>query len=184
MAPPGRGRAGTAAAASAAALASKPAPGQSGPQAPTADASYSGAPATVPAAMLDGDLSTGWSNFYDKAQTANVLAVSVSNPSDWVSLTWPQPQLFDSAVAYFTTGAALALPAAIAVSYWNGREFVPVRNLTIDWATASNQPTTLAFDPVRSSALRLDMTSAAPGTGGGFLAIAELQVRSNGQRVP
>ena len=184
VAPPGRGRAGTAAAASAAALASKPAPGRSGPQAPTADASYSGAPTTVPAAMLDGDLSTGWSNFYDKAQTANVLAVSVSNPSDWVSLTWPQPQLFDSAVAYFTTGAALALPAAIAVSYWNGREFVPVRNLTIDWATASNQPTTLAFDPVRSSALRLDMTSAAPGTGGGFLTIAELQVRSNGQRVP
>jgi beta-galactosidase len=55
-----------------------------------------------------------------------------------------------------------------------------VRNLTIDWATASNQPTTLAFDPVRSSALRLDLTSAAPGTGGGFLMIAELDVHSNG----
>jgi len=78
---------------------------------------------------------------------------------------------------------ALALPATIAVSYWNGREFVPVRNLTIDWATASNQPTTLTFDPVRSSQLRLDMTSAAPGTGGGFLMIAELQVRSNGQNI-
>jgi len=44
----------------------------------------------------------------------------------------------------------------------------------------SNQPTTLTFDPVRSSQLRLDMTSAAPGTGGGFLMIAELQARSGG----
>jgi len=33
---------------------------------------------------------------------------------------------------------------------------------------------------VRSSALRLDLTSAAPGTGGGFLMIAELDVHSNG----
>ncbi|MFI5066673.1 MAG: glycoside hydrolase family 2 TIM barrel-domain containing protein, partial [Streptosporangiales bacterium] len=37
------------------------------PQAPVADASYSGSPATVPAAMLDGDPATGWSNYYDKA---------------------------------------------------------------------------------------------------------------------
>ena len=58
-----------------------------------------------------------------------------------------------------------------------------MRNLTIDWATASNQPTTLAVDQVRSSRLRLDMTSAAPGTGGGFLMIAELQVRSNGRKI-
>jgi len=169
--------------AAAAALASGPAASQPDPQTPTADASYSGAPGTVPAAMLDGNLATGWSNYYNKAQTANLRAVSVSNPGDWVTLSWPQPQSFDSAVAYFTTGAALALPATIAVSYWIGREFVPVRNLTIDRATASNQPTTLTFDPVRSSQLRLDMTSAAPGTGGGFLMIAELQVRSNGQNI-
>jgi beta-galactosidase len=183
----GRARILTPAAAAGAARArpapAKPAPAKPGQEAPTADASYSGAPGTVPAAMLDGNLSTGWSNYYDKAQTANVLAVSVSNPSDWVSLAWPQPRAFDSAVAYFTTGGALALPATIAVSYWNGREFVPVRDLSIDWATASNQPTTLTFDSVRSSQLRLDMTSAAPGTGGGFLMIAELRVRSHGTKI-
>jgi beta-galactosidase len=155
----------------------------SGSQA-TADASYSGAPGTLPAAMLDGDLSTGWSNFYNKSGTANLHAVSVSDPSDWVSVSWPQPQSFDSAVAYFTTSATLSLPASIKVSYWDGREFVPVRNLAIDWAAASNQPTTLTFDPVRrGSRLRLDMTSPAPGTGGGFLMIAELQVLSNGVNI-
>jgi hypothetical protein len=152
-------------------------------QAPAADASYSGAPGAVPAAMLDGNLSTGWSNYYNKAQTANLRAVSVSNPGDWVALSWPRPQSIDSVVAYFTTGGPLALPATIAVSHWNGHQFAPVRNLAIDWATASNQPTTLTFDPVRGTRLRLDMTSAAPGTGGGFLMIAELQARSDGVKI-
>ena len=149
----------------------------------TADASYSGSPATIPAAMLDGDPATGWSNYYDKAQTANLPAVSVSNASDWVSVSWPAPQSFDSVQASFTIAAALAQPAAITVSYWDGSKYVPVRNLTISRATASDQPTTLTFDPVRSTQVRLDMTSAAPGTATGFLQIVELQVLSGGTAV-
>ena len=74
----------------------------------TADASYSGSPTTVPAAMLDGDPGTGWSNYYDKAATANLRAVSVSNPGDWVSVSWPSPQSFDSVQASFTVSATLA----------------------------------------------------------------------------
>jgi beta-galactosidase len=144
----------------------------------TADASYSGSPTTVPAAMLDGDPGTGWSNYYDKAATANLRAVSVSNPADWVSVTWPAAQSFDSVQASFTISATLAQPASITVSYWDGAKFVPVRNLKITRATASDQPTTLSFDPVRSSRVRLDMTSAAPGTGAGFLQIVTLQVLS------
>ena len=65
-------------------------------QRPTADASYSGAPDTVPAAMLDGDLTTGWSNYYNKAATANLRAVSVSHASDWVSVSWPDRQEFSA----------------------------------------------------------------------------------------
>jgi beta-galactosidase len=143
-----------------------------------ADASYSGSPTTVPAAMLDGDPSTGWSNYYVKAGTANLRAVSVSNPGDWVSVAWPSPQSFDSVQASFTISATLAQPASITVSYWDGAKFVPVRNLKISRATASDQPTTLSFDPVRSSRVRLDMTSAAPGTGAGFLQIVTLEVLS------
>jgi beta-galactosidase len=149
----------------------------------TADASYSGSPATVPSAMLDGDLTTGWSNYYDKSATANVRAVSVSNASDWVSVGWPGPQSFGSVVAYFTTGGPLALPASITASYWDGHRFVQVRSPAISWATASGQPTTITFDPVRSSRVRLDMTSPAPGTAAGFLQIAELHVLSNGVNI-
>lgn len=55
--------------------------------------------------------------------------------------------------------------------------------LTISRATAFNQPTTLTFAPVRNSQVRLDMTSAAPGTATGFLQIVELQVFSGGTAV-
>jgi beta-galactosidase len=58
-----------------------------------------------------------------------------------------------------------------------------VKNPAISWATASNQPTTLTFGPVRSSQVRLDMTSSAPGTAAGFLQIAELHVLSNGVNI-
>lgn len=153
------------------AAASTSTPADSGP---TADASYSGAPTTIPAMMLDGNLSTGWSNLYVKSATANLPAVSVSNASDWVSLSWPSPQRLSQVVATFTTGGALALPSAIAVTYWTGRKFVPVKNLKIAWATASNQPTTVSFDQVSASQIRLTMTSPSPGTATGFLTIAEL----------
>jgi len=152
-------------------------------QAPNADASFSGAPGTVPAAMLDGDMTTGWSNFYNKSGTANLRAVSVSRAADWVSVSWPRPQSFGSVLVNFTTSATLALPASLTVSYWDGHKFVPVNHLTIDWATASDQPTTLTFDPVHSSQVKLDMTSPAPGTAAGFLRIAELQVLSNGVNI-
>ena len=58
-----------------------------------------------------------------------------------------------------------------------------MRNLAISRATPSDQPTTLTFDAVRSSQVSLDMTSAAPGTGAGFLQIVELQVLSGGTAV-
>ena len=60
---------------------------------------------------------------------------------------------------------------------------MPAANLKVSRATASDQPTTLTFDPVRSSRVRLDMTSAAPGTGAGFLQIVELRVLSGGTAV-
>jgi beta-galactosidase len=126
--------------------------------------------------MLDGNLSTGWSNFYDKSGTANLRAVSASDASDWVSLAWPDsPRRIGSLVATFTTGGPLSLPATIAVTYWNGRKLVPVHNLKIVWATASNQPTTITFDPVTTGQISLTMTSPSPGTAAGFLQIAELQ---------
>jgi beta-galactosidase len=127
--------------------------------------------------MLDGDASTYWSNYYVAAKTANLLAVSVSDPSDWVSLSWTSPHRLSGLMANFMTGGtngALALPKSITVSYWDGRRLVPARNVQVNWATASNDPTTISFDTVRTTQIWLTMTSAAPETGGGFVAISSL----------
>lgn len=141
----------------------------------TADAGFSGAPNTIPAAMLDGNTTSGgWSNFYSKAATNLLPQISAAHASDWVSVTWPSTQRLGGVQAYFTTDTAHALPASIAVSYWDGRGFVPVPNVHITWATASNQPTQLSFDPVSTTKLKLDMTSSHPGASNGFLEIAEL----------
>jgi beta-galactosidase len=144
---------------------------------PTADASFSGQPNTLPAMMLDGNASTYWSNYYVAAKTANLLAVSVSDPSDWVSLSWTSPQRLSGLTADFVTAGlngALVLPKLVSVSYWDGRRLVPARHVQVTWATASNDPTTISFDAVRTTEIQLTMASAAPSTGGGFVAISSL----------
>jgi len=143
---------------------------------PLADASFSGQPSTLPAAMLDGNPDTYWSNYYVAAETANLPAVSVSSPDDWVSLAWTSPQRVSGLTATFLTSAALALPASVTVSYWNGHHLVPAPSTRVSWASASNEPTTITFDAVTTTRIRLTMTSAAPGTSAGFIAISQLTV--------
>jgi beta-galactosidase len=162
-------------AAAGALAATTPAPAPPPAPSPSADASYSGAPDTVPAMMLDGDPSTGWSNYYDKHATANLPAVSSSDANEWVTLSWATAQRIGTITATFVTGGALGLPATITVSYWKGHGFIPASGLKVSWATASGQPTTLTFDPVTTTRVRLDMTSPSPGTASGFLRIAELR---------
>jgi beta-galactosidase len=150
-------------------------PAPPGPLVPPADASFSGSPETVPAAMLDGITTTGgWSNHYTKAATALLPPVSRAHASEWVTVTRPAGERTGSVEAYFTVGGPYALPAAITVSSWNGTRFEPVRGVRIDWATGTNQPTRITFDPVRTTRIRLDLTSSAPNSTTGFLQIAEL----------
>jgi beta-galactosidase len=126
--------------------------------------------------MLDGDTTSGgWSNFYNKAATALLPAFSMAHERDWVSVSWPAAQQVGTLQPYFTIGAGRALPAGIEVSYLRDGHYVPVRHLNVAWAAGSNQPTTITFDPVRTTSVKLDMTSRAPGTAEGFLQIAELR---------
>jgi beta-galactosidase len=141
---------------------------------PAAAASFTGSEATPPAAMLDGNPATGWSTAYSKDATALLPRISAARPTAWVSLTWPAAERRASAAATFTIDASHQLPAAIGVSYWDGRRFVPAQHVQVSWATAAGQPTSITFDPVTSSRLRLDLRSAAPQTAAGFLGVAEL----------
>jgi len=147
------------------------------PTAPSADAGYSGSASSVPAGMLDGTTASGgWSNFYNKSATNVLPAVSVAHASEWVSVGWPNAQRLSSVVPYFTIGANRVLPSTVVVSYWNGTAWLPVANQQTQFATATNQPSTITFEPVSTTRIRLDLTSPAPGTSNGFLQITELRV--------
>jgi beta-galactosidase len=152
-------------------------PGQNLAPAGTASASFSGSAQTVPAALNNGVLpeTNGWSNRYTKAATALLPSFSSARPSDWVSLTWGGPQAVGTVVAYFRPATGRTFPAAVSVEYWDGRRFVPATNQAVTMATESEAPTTVTFDKVATTAVRLVITSAAPGTPDGFVQISELR---------
>jgi len=161
----------------------------SGPQQPTADASFSGGvfvgdasdfgtSTTVPAALLDGNTTSGgWSNRYEKGPTQTLNAYTNAHAADWVSVSWPKAQTFGELRPYFTVDAADQLPATVQVSYWNGLGWVPVRGQHVQFAAGSNEPSSITFDPVSTTRVKLDMTSRSPGSPTtGNLTISELQV--------
>jgi beta-galactosidase len=127
--------------------------------------------------MLDGDSTTGgWSNAYVKAATTQFTSISAARPADGVSLSWAPAREVDGLTAWFTVDAAHSLPATVAVSYWDGRGWRPAGGVGIQWATGSNQPTSITFDGVSTSRLRLDLTSGHPEAPDGFIELAELSV--------
>ncbi|MER6013192.1 glycoside hydrolase family 2 TIM barrel-domain containing protein [Streptomyces bluensis] len=150
------------------------------PDVPFADASYSGRPDTLPAAMLDGDPATGWSNAFNKAATALLPAFDGARAEDWVSVDWGRTRTVDRAEVSFTVGATHSLPASVEVSVWDGKRYVPVQGVKTDWATESDAPTVITFDPVRGTRLRLLLTSAHPGHAEGAVRISRLEVPTTG----
>jgi beta-galactosidase len=154
----------------------RPDPGPGAPNDPLADASYSGRPDTLPAAMLDGDAATGWSNAFYKSATALLPAFNGARPEDWVSVAWARARAVDRVEVSFTVDATHALPASVEVAVWDGKRYVPVKGTAVDWATASDAPTVITFDGVRGSRLRLLMASGHPGAAEGGLRISRLEV--------
>ncbi len=142
------------------------------------DASDFGTSTTVPAALIDGDTTSGgWSNRYEKGPTQTLNAYTNARAGDWVSVSWPKAQTFGELRPYFTLDVADQLPATVRVSYWNGLEWVPVRGQHVQFATGSDQPSSITFQPVSTTQVKLDMTSRSPGSPTtGNLTISELQV--------
>ncbi|WP_030247680.1 glycoside hydrolase family 2 TIM barrel-domain containing protein [Streptomyces sp. NRRL S-455] len=142
---------------------------------PHADASYSGRPDSLPAAMLDGDPATGWSNGFFKQATALLPAFDGARTEDWVSVDHGRTRRFDRVDVSFTVDAGHSLPAAIEVAVWNGRGWRAVRDIAIDWATASDAPTVITFRAVRGSRIRLTMTSRHPDEAKGAIRVSRLE---------
>ncbi|MBO1330941.1 sugar-binding domain-containing protein [Streptomyces sp. VRA16 Mangrove soil] len=148
---------------------------------PLADASYSGATTTLPAAMLDGDAATQWSNAFQKSATALLPAFNAARAEDWVSVEWERERTVGRVEVSFTVDARHALPKTVDVSAWDGERYVavPADGLDIDWAVASGAPTVLTFDAVHTRRIRLTMTSSKPATAEGALGIVALDVAAS-----
>ncbi|MFJ6739555.1 glycoside hydrolase family 2 TIM barrel-domain containing protein [Streptomyces sp. NPDC091279] len=145
------------------------------PNYPHADASYSGRTDTLPAAMLDDDPATGWSNGFAKQATALLPAFDGARAEDWVSVDFGRGRTVDRVEVSFTVDATHSLPSAVEVAVWNGHRFTPVTGAAVDWATASDAPSVVTFDAVRGSRLRLTLTSAHPGQAVGAVRISRLE---------
>ncbi|WP_338894539.1 glycoside hydrolase family 2 TIM barrel-domain containing protein [Streptomyces sp. TG1A-60] len=143
---------------------------------PHADASYSGRPDTLPAAMLDGDPATGWSNGFLKAATALLPAFSGARPEDWVSVDWGRAGTVGRVEVSFTVDAGHTLPETVEVAVWDGTRHVPAEGAEVHWATASDAPTVIIFTPLRGSRIRLTLTSRYPGEARGAVRISRLDV--------
>jgi len=143
--------------------------------APGVDASFSGAEETPPAAMVDGDPATAWSDAYVQPATALLPQISAARAADWVSLSWSPARRVGGLQAWFRTDARHARPATIGVSAWDGARWRPVTGVRVTWAAAATDPAMISFPAVRTTALRLEMTSGRPETPSGFLGIAELR---------
>lgn len=146
------------------------------PNSPHADASYSGRPDTLPAAMLDGDPATGWSNAFSKAATALLPAFSGARAADWVSVDLGRTRTLDRAEVSFTLSATHSLPASVEAEVWDGERYLPVEGASVAWAAASDEPTVITFAAVRGRRLRLTMTSASPGGPKGAVRISTLEI--------
>ncbi len=67
--------------------------------------------------------------------------------------------------------------AAVAVSYWDGFAWVPVSDQHVRFASASDAPSTITFQPVSTTKIKLDMTSRSPNDPTtGNLTITEIEI--------
>lgn len=146
------------------------------PNYPYADASYSGRTDTLPAAMLDGDPATGWSNAFSKAATALLPAFNGARAEDWVSVDFGRTRTFDRVEISFTLSATHSLPASVEVEAWDGAHWAKAAGTAVEWAVGSDAPTVVTFDPISGSRLRLTLTSGHPGEVQGAVRISKLEV--------
>jgi beta-galactosidase len=140
-----------------------------------ADASFAGAEVNPPAAMVDGVATTRWSDAYVQPATALLPQVSAARPADWVSVSWAPARRVDGLRAWFIVDDRHALPATVQVSSWDGLRWQPVPGARVTWPGAAGEPAEIDFPAVRTTALRLNLTSSRPEKPTGFLGIMELR---------
>ncbi|MDR2671196.1 MAG: DUF4982 domain-containing protein, partial [Oscillospiraceae bacterium] len=128
---------------------------------PLATASFT-SNTNYPNNMLNGSLNNYWDNYATPGGTVVLDDVPASRAYDWVQTYWPDEQTFDEVRLFFTTDANYALPGKLKAQYWDGFGWVDAPNQQLTKATASNEETTITFDAVTSSKVRVQLWNATP----------------------
>ena len=156
----------------------------------TFTAGPSGSVTYYPNNMLDGNNNTLWTNSYSISATAVLPAVNNSRPYEFVQVYWPEYVTFDTIKLYIRTGniisgtPAASMPKSLDVQYWNGVEWVSAGNQAVEWAGGSGQATTITFNNITTTKVRVGMENATPySTTAGNMAVTEFEVYYNGVNV-
>jgi len=79
--------------------------------------------------------------------------------SQWIQYDWIQPVTTDKIAVYWWDYASkVQLPVAYKIKYWDGNDFVPVRN-TSGLGLENDSYNLTTFDPVQTTKLRLEVDS-------------------------
>jgi len=85
---------------------------------------------------------------------------------EWVQYSFGKPRAIDAAAVYwFDDNGAIGKPASWRILVRRGEEWVPVKNRN-DYGLALNAFNKVAFDPVETDAIRLEVQSAKNKSGG------------------
>jgi len=145
---------------------------------PLATASFTGGEYTpyYPNRMLNGNTVNYWSNRY-RAESNN--SHRASRKYDYAEVFWPELQTFAEVKLYFKVGSngsnttSDALPSAVNVQYWDGFMWKDAQNQR----GAITETTTIAFDRVIASRVRVGMQNATPhSTSTGSIGIYRFEV--------
>ncbi|ESQ91328.1 Tat pathway signal protein [Asticcacaulis sp. AC460] len=79
--------------------------------------------------------------------------------TEWVEFQWSQPVTTDKIEIYWwVDGQGVGLPKSCRLLYWNGKDYVPVKNAK-GLGLKKDQFNSTTFDPVTTDRLRLEITS-------------------------
>ncbi len=102
--------------------------------------------------------------------------------TQWIDYTWTQPISTNQVEIYWwNDGAGIGFPSACRLSYWDGKQFVPVANAS-GLGLEGNQFNITTFDEVTTTRLRLEIDASGRSTGTGIsTGIIEYRVIDSGK---
>src|SRR5215216_41426 len=104
--------------------------------------------------LNDGIVATNTGNF--RGNNANRPARTMH----WVQYEWKQPiNTKEIAVYWWNFNGNIRLPESYHIKYWDGNNFVEVKNVS-GLGLVNNQLNTTTFDEVKTTRLRLELDSA------------------------